>query len=67
VIRRLSVAAIGVPIGSHSSQTYALFALSSVVEIVTSMLGAVGTAAIYFELRLVKEGAAPEQLAAVFA
>jgi len=37
------------------------------IQIVFSLLNAVGTTSIYYELRLVKEGAGAEQMAAVFA
>jgi len=41
--------------------------VAMLVQIVFSLLNAVGTTSIYYELRLVKEGVGPEQLAAVFA
>lgn len=37
------------------------------LQIVTNLVGAVGIASIYYELRTIKEGVGPEQLAAVFA
>jgi hypothetical protein len=37
------------------------------VRIALDLIGAAGVASIYYELRLVKEGVGPEQLAAVFA
>jgi hypothetical protein len=39
----------------------------SVLRIVTTSIGAVGTASIYYELRLIRDGMAPEQVEAVFA
>lgn len=43
------------------------FALSSVVRVAMALLAAVGVASVYYELRIVKEGAGSEQLAEVFA
>jgi hypothetical protein len=40
--------------------------VAAVIQIALSLLSAVGTTSIYYELRLVKEGVEPEQLAAVF-
>lgn len=40
---------------------------NAVVQIITSSIGAVGIASVYYELRTIKEGVGPEQLAAVFA
>jgi hypothetical protein len=37
-----------------------------IVNVITSILSSAGVAAIYYELRTVKEGAAPDQLAAAF-
>jgi hypothetical protein len=44
----------------------AYIALDSVVRIFTSMVSTAGVATIYYELRSVKEGVGPEQLASVF-
>jgi hypothetical protein len=41
--------------------------LTAVVRIVAYLIGATMAASIYYELRLVKEGVGPEQLAAIFA
>jgi hypothetical protein len=41
-------------------------ALEWVTRVVLSLLGAVGISAVYYELRTVKEGMAPQQLAAAF-
>jgi hypothetical protein len=40
--------------------------LTAVVRIVTYMIGATLVASIYYELRVIKEGVGPEQLAAIF-
>jgi hypothetical protein len=40
---------------------------NTVLQIVTNLIGAVGIASVYFELRTIKEGVGPEQLASVFA
>jgi len=41
-------------------------AVSALVQIVQYMIGATAVASVYYELRVVKEGVGPEQLAAVF-
>jgi len=43
-----------------------LMFLTGLVRAVLGLIGAAGIASIYYELRLVKEGVGPEQLAAVF-
>jgi hypothetical protein len=39
----------------------------AILRIFTTSIGAVGIASIYYELRLIKDGVAPQELAAVFA
>lgn len=51
--------------GLPSGATY--WIANTLLQIVTSTIGAVGVASIYYELRTIKEGIGPEQLAAVFA
>ena len=40
--------------------------VSGLVNVITTTITAAGTAAVYYELRSIKEGIGPEQLAAVF-
>ena len=47
--------------------TILYLAVAMLVQIVFGLLNAVGTTSVYYELRPVKEGVGPEQLAAVFA
>jgi hypothetical protein len=53
----------------RAGEAYTLLYLvvTLLIQIVLGLLNAVGTTSIYYELRLVKEGVGPEQLAAVFA
>jgi hypothetical protein len=51
---------------SVGAMSVAYIALDSVVRIFTSMVSTAGVATIYYELRSVKEGVGPEQLASVF-
>jgi hypothetical protein len=46
--------------------TSPLLVINGVVRVITTTLIAVGTASVYYELRAIKEGIGPEQLAAVF-
>jgi hypothetical protein len=64
VIRPL--AGVAVFSAATASVPVTLVALTALVRIVTYMVGATMVASIYYELRLVKEGVGPEQLAAVF-
>lgn len=50
--------------GSFSTAPF--LALSGIIHVFTSTLIAAGIAALYYELRSIKEGIAPEQLSAVF-
>lgn len=43
-----------------------LLAINGIVSVITTTIVAVGTASVYYELRSIKEGIGPEQLAAVF-
>ena len=52
--------------GTPAKFPIAYFAYSGVISAVSSMVGAAGAATIYYQLRAIKEGIAPEQLAAVF-
>jgi hypothetical protein len=60
----LSFAALGFAGGA--SALYVQAGVSGVVGAVQGLLGAAGAAAIYSELRAIKEGAAPESLLSVF-
>jgi hypothetical protein len=62
---RFSVAVVGL-VPSFAA-LHVSFALSSVVRVATALLAAVGVASVYYELRVVKEGAGSQQLAEVFA
>lgn len=55
-----------VPQASEAA-TILYLVVAVLVQIAFGLLNAVGTTSIYYELRLVKEGIEPEQLAAVFA
>jgi hypothetical protein len=44
----------------------AFYVYSGVIQAIQSLVGAAGAATIYYQLRAMKEGIAPEQLAAVF-
>ena len=44
----------------------ALLAVMAVLHVIQSVIGSAGIAAIYYELRSIKEGIGPEALAAVF-
>ncbi len=65
IIRPLTGLALIAQAGEANTILYIVVA--ALVQIVLSLLNAVGTTSIYYELRLVKEGIGPEQLAAVFA
>ncbi len=65
----LSVALIAVSFGSTGTLgkvSWAGIILSALVQAIQTLLGAAGSASIYYELRSIKEGVGPEQLAAVF-
>ncbi len=53
--------------GTVANAFITLMLLTGLVRAVLGLIGAAGIASIYYELRLVKEGVGPEQLAAVFA
>ena len=66
IIRPLSgVSMIGNAATANASITFMI--LTGLVRAVLGLISAAGVASIYYELRLVKEGVGPEQLAAVFA
>jgi len=67
VIRPLS--GLGLIATAHlSSSAFTIFWIAStVLRIFTAAIGAVGIASIYYELRLIKDGVGPQELAAVFA
>lgn len=66
IIRPLSgVSMIGNAATANASITFMV--LTGLVRAVLGLIDAAGVASIYYELRLVKEGVGPEQLAAVFA
>jgi len=46
--------------------TWPVIVASTIVSIINGVVGATGTASIYYELRQIKEGVGPEALAAVF-
>ncbi|WP_269513714.1 YciC family protein [Brevundimonas subvibrioides] len=70
----LSMAVAGVMLASSGSLTptagatpsIAVVIVTPIVNVVTAILSSAGIAAIYYELRTVKEGVAPEALASVF-
>jgi hypothetical protein len=49
-----------------STTFYLFFGVSTVITMIQSVIASAGIAAIYYELRVVKEGIGPEALAAVF-
>ena len=57
---------IALPTGMFAENMMALGMFNAVITIVTSMIAAVGVAAIYYALRLSKEGIGAEALAAAF-
>jgi len=66
VIRPLSgVSMIGN--GAAANATITFMVISGLVRAVLGLISAAGVASIYYELRLVKEGVGPEEMAAVFA
>jgi len=66
IVRPLSgVSMIGNVAAANASITF--MTLTGLVRVALDLIGAAGVASIYYELRLVKEGIGPEQLAAVFA
>lgn len=64
------VGGIGAATGGNfidgSSNTAVNMAVTALSNILNSVVGAAGVAALYYELRSVKEGVGPEQLAAIF-
>lgn len=48
------------------SNLWPMFAANALAQLVQSVIGAVGIASIYYELRMVKEGIGPDALASVF-
>lgn len=54
--------------GENVSNTYWIVnaVMTAIVQIFSVMVSAVGTAAIYYELRFIKEGVGPKSIAAVF-
>jgi hypothetical protein len=42
-------------------------AITAILDTLTALISATGVACLYYDLRVIKEGAGPEQLAAVFA
>jgi len=60
--------ALPIPHAPMTFDNFSVFALANTaLEVVTTSIGAVGVASIYYELRTIKDGVEPEQLAAVFA
>lgn len=64
IIRPLTGLSLMPVAGMHIPMTYVI--ATGLVRVATSLIGATGIASIYYELRMVKEGIGPEQLAAVF-
>ena len=48
------------------TSTLGIFAARALTSTLEGCVGAVGTAVVYFELRMIKEGAGPDKLASVF-
>jgi len=46
--------------------TWAYVGINTLITAVVGVVAAAGIASIYYELRLIKEGAGPQQVAAVF-
>jgi hypothetical protein len=63
-VRPMFGLAIMAPNAAAMSTTYII--LNAVIQLFTSMVSTTGVATIYYELRSVKEGIGPEQLASVF-
>lgn len=63
----LPIVGIGAMAATATTMPVAYMALSTLVLIIQYMIDAAMAASIYYELRVVKEGVGPEQLAAVFA
>jgi len=63
-VRPIFGLAIMAPNAAAMSTTYII--LNGVIQVFTSMVSTTGVATIYYELRSVKEGIGPEQLASVF-
>ncbi|MGD0193034.1 MAG: hypothetical protein ABSD74_20040 [Rhizomicrobium sp.] len=64
VIRPLAGLSLLATVSTATPVTFIV--LTAVVRIVTYMIGATMVASIYYELRVIKEGVGPEQLAAIF-
>ena len=65
----LSAVVVAVTAGAMTTGvqvTWAGIVVSAIVQVLQTLLGAAGAASIYYELRSIKEGVGPEQLAAVF-
>lgn len=60
------VAGVGMLAGAAALQSNTYMVLGSILGIFTSTVSATGVAAVYYELRSIKEGIGPEQLASVF-
>lgn len=63
-VRPLMGMPVFVTAGVHLSIGY--FFATAISTLVFGLTGAIGVASVYYELRMVKEGIAPEQLAAIF-
>jgi len=62
----VGVALVTAPIALLVFSPFVSFTINGVVRVGLTLLVATGVASAYYELRMVKEGIAPEQLAAVF-
>jgi hypothetical protein len=51
----------------HMPQAVLYWIVDTALRIITTSIGGIGIASVYYELRTIKEGVGPEQLAAVFA
>lgn len=65
----LSAVVFGVSAGAMTTTmriSWAGIVVSAVVQVLQTLIGAAGSASIYYELRSIKEGIGPDELAAVF-
>ena len=65
IVRPLTGLSFVPGVGLHISTSYII--VTALIRVVLHLVAATGVASIYYELRMVKEGISPEQLAAVFA
>ena len=66
IVVSLAVTLVAAPIALLAFNPFVSFTVNGVVRVGLTLLVATGVASAYYELRMVKEGIGPEQLAAVF-